>query len=161
MSFIYLTTIINAPVDRCFDISRSIDVHQRSTVKTNERAIAGITKGLIKRGEQVTWRAKHFGIYQTLTTLISEMNFPDSFVDVQLKGPFKKLHHIHLFEQQEGGKQTIMKDVFEFESPMGFLGKLIDSFIMTNYLKGFLIERNRVIKQIAESNENISDSRVE
>ena len=151
MPVIELTTVINAPIERCFDLSRSVDVHLLSTAQTHEKAIAGVTKGLMNKGEQVTWRAKHFGIYQKLTTLILEMDTPVSFIDIQLKGAFKKLHHTHLYEQQ--GEQTIMKDIFVFESPMGILGKVINRLILTNYMKRFLIARNLRIKSVAESNE--------
>ncbi len=151
MPVIELTTFINAPIERCFDLSWSVDIHQLSTVQTHEKAIAGVTMGLMKKGEQVTWRAKHFGIYQKLTTLILEMDAPFSFIDVQLKGAFKSLHHTHLYEQQ--GEQTIMKDIFVFEAPMGIAGKIVNRLILTNYMKRFLIERNLQIKLVAESNE--------
>lgn len=151
MPVIHLTTVINAPIERCFDLSRSIDLHMASTSKTNERAIAGVTKGLINKGEQVTWLAKHFGINQKLTAQITEMDFPHSFTDVQLKGAFKSMKHVHTFEQK--GEQTIMNDKFEFESPMGFIGELFNKFILSAYMKRFLIERNEVIKTISESNE--------
>ncbi|MES2138794.1 MAG: SRPBCC family protein [Bacteroidota bacterium] len=151
MPIIHLTTTINAPIERCFDLSRSIDLHIASTAKTNERAIAGVTTGLINKGEQVTWLAKHFGIHQKLTAQITEMNFPYSFTDVQLKGAFKRMKHVHTFEQI--GEQTIMRDAFEFESPMGFIGELFNELILTAYMKRFLIERNWVIKSSSESNE--------
>jgi ligand-binding SRPBCC domain-containing protein len=151
MPIIHLVTAINAPIERCFDLSRNIDVHQISTAKTNEKAIAGVTKGLINKGEQVTWRAKHLGIYQTLTVEIRAMDFPNSFEDKMIKGAFKSMKHLHLFEQK--GKQTIMKDIFEFESPMGFLGKLFNKLILTNYMKNILALRNQEIKRIAEGDE--------
>lgn len=151
MPKIQLTTTINAPIERCFDLSRSIDLHMASTSKTNERAISGVTKGLINKGEQVTWRAKHFGIDQTLTAQITEMNFPHSFTDVQLNGAFKSMKHVHSFEQK--GEHTIMKDEFEFESPLGLIGELFNKIILTAYMKRFLTERNHVIKNISESDE--------
>ena len=151
MPVIHLTTTINSPIERCFDLSRSIDLHMASTSKTNERAIAGVTKGLINKGEQVTWLAKHFGIDQTLTAQITEMNFPHSFIDVQINGAFKSMKHLHTFEQKD--QQTIMKDVFEFESPMGFVGELFNKMILTAYMKRFLTERNHIIKITSESNE--------
>lgn len=151
MPIILLTTTINAPIERCFDLSRSIDLHMASTAKTNERAIGGVTKGLINKGEQVTWIAKHFGIDQKLTAQITEMDFPHSFTDVQLKGAFKSMTHVHSFEQR--GEQTIMKDKFEFESPMGFVGDLFNKLILSAYMKRFLIERNQAIKTISESDE--------
>lgn len=60
-----------------FDLSRSIDLHKISTRHTNEEAIFGKTSGLIELNESVTWRAKHFGFYQTLTSKITEMKSPD------------------------------------------------------------------------------------
>ncbi|WP_421978731.1 hypothetical protein [Roseivirga seohaensis] len=54
MPVIRIETIIKAPVQRCFDLSRSIDLHQISTIETKERAIAGKTSGLIGLNETVT-----------------------------------------------------------------------------------------------------------
>lgn len=82
MSKIILNTTIKADIQVVFDLSRDIDLHQKSTSKTNEKAIAGRTSGLIEEGESVTWRAKHLDVYQTLTTKIIIMNKPYHFTDV-------------------------------------------------------------------------------
>lgn len=148
MPVIEITTIINAPIERCFDLARSIDLHQHTSKQTKEKAIAGVTKGLINKGETVTWKAKHFGIIQTLTSVITKMESPYSFEDCMTEGAFKKIKHLHTFEKK--GEQTIMKDIFEFESPLGFLGKTFNKLVLTNYMKRFLIERNNEIKRIAE-----------
>lgn len=68
MPRIYLETRISAPVEIVFDLSRSIDLHKISTEHTKEEAIAGKTSGLIALGETVTWRAKHLGFTQNLTS---------------------------------------------------------------------------------------------
>jgi ligand-binding SRPBCC domain-containing protein len=151
MPHIYLETKIYAPQERCFDLARSIDLHCYTTSSTNERAVAGITSGLINKGEFVTWRAKHFGIRQELTSLISEMEHPRYFEDRMLKGVFKSIIHKHFFEKE--GSVTIMKDDFFFEAPLGIAGKIFSRFVLTDYLRRFLIERNRIIKDIAESDE--------
>ena len=151
MPIIRLTTIINAPIERCFDLARSIDLHQHTSARTKEKAIAGVTKGLINKSETVTWKARHFGILQTLTSEITQMENPDSFEDCMVYGAFKSIKHLHAFEQNGG--QTIMKDIFEFESPLGFLGKLFNKIVLTNYMKRFLLERNHEIKRIAECEE--------
>lgn len=44
-----------------------------------------------------------------------------------------------------------MKDTFEFHSPYGILGRIFNFLVLTNYLKKFLIERNVVIKNYAET----------
>ena len=51
------------------------------------------------------------------------------------------------------GETTIMRDHFDFESPLGFLGRIADSLVLTSYLKAFLVERNQRIKTVAESDE--------
>jgi len=148
MSKIYLETIINADIQTVFDLSRDIDLHQKSTFKTGEKAIAGKTSGLIELGETVTWRAKHLGFYQTHTSKITEMEKPNKFTDIMLKGRFKSFKHQHIFKKE--GKNTIMTDILEFESPFGIIGKLFNKFFLKNYMKNFLLERNKIIKNTAQ-----------
>ena len=148
MPKIELLTIINAPIEKVFDLSRDIDLHMESTRWTGEKAIAGKTSGLIELGESVTWRAKHFGIWQTLTSKITEFDRPNYFVDEMIQGSFKSIRHEHHFSDSNG--KTLMKDVFVFESPLGILGKLFNWLILTGYMTTLLEERNRVIKEAAE-----------
>jgi ligand-binding SRPBCC domain-containing protein len=149
MPTIRLETIIKADIQICFDLARSIDLHKISTAKTQEKAIAGITSGLVNTDDFVTWEAIHFGIKQQLTSKISEVEPYTHFRDEQLKGAFKYFIHDHYFSTQNG--IVTMIDNFEFSSPYGFIGKIFDSLILTNYMKGFLIERNQTIKEYAES----------
>jgi ligand-binding SRPBCC domain-containing protein len=149
MPSIYLETQIKSDIQICFDLSRSIDLHKISTAKTNERAVDGKTSGLIDLHEFVTWQAKHFGITQKLTSKITAFNRPFYFKDEQQKGAFKYIIHEHHFEKV--GDHVIMKDIFKFRSPFGFIGKLVDKIILTDYLKKLLIERNNIIKEYAET----------
>ncbi len=153
MATINLSTQIKSPIGKVFDLARNIDFHKISTANSKEQAIAGITSGLINEGEYVTWRATHLGISQTLTTLITKMEYPTYFQDVMQKGAFKKMIHDHTFEQK--GDVTIMNDIFYFESPFGLVGKIFNKFFLTNYMKKLLIERNRVLKEYAENNKII------
>ncbi len=151
MAVIKLTTEINAPIQRCFDLSRSIDLHTHSTSKTKEKAVAGRTSGLIEMNESVIWRAKHFGMYQNLTVNITRFDAPHYFKDEMTKGIFRSLKHDHFFAEKN--EVTTMRDVFEFRSPFGFAGKVADKIFLSSYLKKFLKERNLMIKQAAETEE--------
>ncbi|WP_074493041.1 SRPBCC family protein [Mucilaginibacter polytrichastri] len=148
MPQISLQTFIAAPPKVCFDLSLNIDLHKISTVHTNEEAIAGTTTGLIKLGEFVTWRARHFGVWFKMTSKITSLVSNESFTDEMVKGPFKYIVHTHTFQSQVGG--TMMTDVFSFQSPFGVLGFIVDKFILTAYLEKLLIDRNAVIKKYAE-----------
>lgn len=149
MPLIELETYIDAPCERCFDLSRSIDVHILSTKRTKEKAIAGRTSGLIEKDETVTWQARHFGIMQRLTSKITAMQHPVYFVDEMVKGAFKRIYHEHLFDVKGNG--TVMIDKFQYEVPFGIAGKLFDKLVLYRYLRRFLIERNNLIKSLAES----------
>lgn len=149
MPKITLNTEIKASEAIVFDLARSIDLHKISTKQTNEEAIAGKTEGLIGLNEWVTWRAKHFGVVQNLTTEITEFERPNYFVDEMKKGAFKEFRHEHLFSHNNN--RTIMVDVFQYKSPLGFLGKIADALFLKRYMKTLLAKRNLVIKEFAES----------
>ncbi|WP_276499412.1 SRPBCC family protein [Pontibacter litorisediminis] len=149
MPTIILETDINAPVERCFDLSRSVDLHTISTAHTGERAVAGVTSGLIGSGQTVTWRAKHFGVWQHLTSRITAFDRPHFFADEMVQGVFRHFRHEHYF--QSTGSGTRMTDVFDYASPLGILGKLADSLFLRKYMHSLLLERNRVIQDYAES----------
>ncbi|WP_293304385.1 SRPBCC family protein [Pedobacter sp. UBA5917] len=148
MPTIILKTLINAPIERCFDLARNIDLHMQSMHHSREQAIAGKVNGLINLNESVTWKAKHFGIYFEMTNKITAFDYPNAFTDEMIKGPFKKLHHQHLFKTI--GTQTEMTDVFEFKAPFGILGWLVEKLSLTGYMRRLLIQRNKVMKREAE-----------
>jgi ligand-binding SRPBCC domain-containing protein len=150
MAKIHLTTVINAPIERVFNLSRSINLHKISVAHTEEKAIAGTTSGLIKENETVTWQAKHLFKLRQFTSKITAMKIPESFVDEMTKGDFKSFVHQHYFKVIDNG--TIMIDIVEFESPYGILGKLINSLYLKNYMEKLLLKRNAVVKEYAESN---------
>lgn len=132
MPRIELQTEIKASRNIVFDLSRSIDLHKISTEQTNEQAIAGKTSGLIGMNESVTWRAKHFGIYQNLTSKITEFDRPKYFADEMVKGAFQEFKHEHHFAELNGG--TLMTDFFENKSPFGILGKMADNLFLKKYM---------------------------
>jgi ligand-binding SRPBCC domain-containing protein len=148
MATIKLETRIHASIEICFDVSRDIDVHIESTKDTGETAIAGTTSGLIGLGESVTWRARHLGIWQTLTSKITAFNYPVYFTDEMVQGAFTSFKHEHIFEATENN--TLMTDVFQFESPLGILGKLANRLFLRAYMRNLLVHRNEVIKKEAE-----------
>src|SRR5690242_15494623 len=97
MPILQLSTSIAAPVERVFDLARSIDLHQFSATGTGERAIAGRTSGLLGLNEEVTWRGRHFGIWQTLTVRMAAMDRPAYFADEMIRGAFRRMEHRHYF----------------------------------------------------------------
>lgn len=149
MPVIELSTVIRAPRERVFDLARSIEAHQDSTGGTGERAVAGVTRGLIGLGEEVTWEAVHFGIRQRLSVRITKFDRPSHFQDVMLTGAFRSMVHDHTFLEHPEG--TLMEDRFEFIAPLGIFGRIAERLFLTAYMRRFLEKRNAVLKGLAES----------
>lgn len=149
MPRIELSTKIAAPRERVFDLSRSIDLHAESMSHSREYPVAGVTSGLIREGQSVTWRARHFGIWFSLTSRIVSVERPAYFRDSMVSGPFKHFDHDHHF--QVHGTGTVMRDLFDYTSPFGLLGRLVDRAVLSRYMQNLLLRRNAVIKSVAES----------
>lgn len=148
------TTLINAPVERCFDLSRSVEVHLHANVHCGERAcaIGGVTSGLIGLSEQVTWRAKHFGFWHQLTNTMSALEAPYYFQVTMVRGIFRSMQADHIFRPLPTGV-TEMKDILSIAAPLPLLGPVAETLFLRRYMLSLLRERNRVIKGIAESSE--------
>ena len=147
---IHLTTVISAPIERVFDLSRSINLHKISVAHTEEKVIAGVMTGLMKENETVTWQAKHLFKLRQFTSKVTAMKIPEYFIDEMTQGDFKFFIHQHHFKIIDNG--TIMIDIVEFESPYGILGKLLNTIYLKKYMEKLLLQRNAVIKTYAESN---------
>jgi ligand-binding SRPBCC domain-containing protein len=146
---IELVTVIHAPRERCFDLARSVEVHVASTSGSGERAVAGVTRGLLGPGDEVTWEATHFLVRQRFTSRITAYDRPRSFQDSMQRGAFARFVHDHAFEVD--GDHTVMSDRLELEAPLGVLGRLAERLVLRAYLERFLRERNEVLRRVAES----------
>jgi ligand-binding SRPBCC domain-containing protein len=149
MPTIHLTTFISAPIERVFDLARSIDLHKKSMSHTKEEAVAGVRTGLINLNETVTWKAKHLGKTRIFKSKITEAEKPAKFTDEMQEGDFKKLKHEHHFKKVDNG--TLMIDLIEFESPYSSFGRLFNKLYLTTYLRKLIEQRNRLIKEYAET----------
>jgi ligand-binding SRPBCC domain-containing protein len=147
---IRLSYHIQAPANLLFDLARSIDVHKASTSQTREEAIAGKVTGLMELDDEVTWRAKHFGVWQTLSSRITQFDPPHHFRDSMVHGAFKRFDHDHFFYERPDGSAT-MEDVFNYSAPLGPLGWVAERLFLTIYMTRFLNERNLVVVDLAES----------
>ncbi|HND05934.1 MAG TPA: adenylyltransferase/cytidyltransferase family protein, partial [Candidatus Obscuribacter sp.] len=110
-----------------------VEAHLDSTHGTAERAVAGVTTGLIGPGDEVTWEARHFGVRQRLTVRITAFDRPAHFQDVMISGAFARMVHDHHFA--DDAASTVMRDRFDFASPLGPLGALADRLVLLPYLR--------------------------
>ncbi|MDF1996352.1 SRPBCC family protein [Peribacillus frigoritolerans] len=149
MPVIEYQQFIKAPVELCFDLARSVDIHTKTTANTKEMAVDGVTEGLLEEGDTVTWEAIHFGIKQRLKAKVTLMEKPNKFVDIMVKGAFHSFVHTHQFIEEPGG--TIMMDKFQYKSPFGPIGVIADKLFLEKYMRAFIVSRAKALKKIAEN----------
>lgn len=148
MPTILIETQIHAPAERCFDLMRDIRIHPETTMQTYEKAVAGVTEGMIGLGQTVTFEGRHFGMRQRLTVCVTEFERPVLFVDEMTEGKFRSFKHIHEFVKVRGG--TLMRDRLIWRSPFGLLGRIVDELLLKRHLRNLVTTRNLRLKQLAE-----------
>ncbi len=141
---------VNAPISRCFDLARSIELHLHGAEHTGEQAVGGVTTGLIGPGQSVRWRGTHFGIRQHLTSRMTAYDRPGHFQDTMVAGAFRSMQHDHFFTEIAPGI-TEMRDVLVFAAPLPLLGRLAERLFLRGHMARFLAARNAILKQVAES----------
>jgi ligand-binding SRPBCC domain-containing protein len=148
METIRLGTWIDAPVERCFLLSLNVDLHVAAARSTRDPAAAGVIEGL-REGETLTFKGRHFGVRWRHTSLIEKLRPHSYYRDVMIAGPFQHFEHDHHFAAMDDG--TRMRDEIRFAARGGFIGRLATRIFLRKRLKAYLLERNAMIKQLAES----------
>lgn len=145
---------IRASPEVVFDLSLSVDAHLESMAGSGEQAVAGVTTGIIGLGEEVTWRAVHFGLPFRMTSRVTELERSVRFVDEQVRGPFQWFRHEHLFEAR--GMGTLMTDRVSFQAPVVGVGWAVERALLGRYMKKLIEERGSHLKRAAEGGTSVT-----
>jgi len=147
MKSIRLTTWIGAPVERCFRLSLSVDLHVIAARTTGERVASGVRSGLLGMNDMVTWSGRYLGLKYSHTNLIDSLRPYTYFRDVMVEGTFLGFEHEHHFAPLNDG--TRMRDEVRVSAPMGWVGEML----LRKHLVQLLKRRNAMLKRVAESGE--------
>jgi ligand-binding SRPBCC domain-containing protein len=74
---------------------------------------------VISQGTLIDYRLRLRGIPLRWQSIISVWEPPHRFVDEQMRGPYRRWHHEHIFEEQAAG--TLCRDIVDYEVPGGAL----------------------------------------
>jgi ligand-binding SRPBCC domain-containing protein len=97
----------------------------------------------MKRGQLIEYRIRLGGIPLHWLTEIREWQPDERFVDVQVRGPYRRWHHLHEFREVEDG--TEMRDLVDYELPLGPLGDLVHSLSVRRTLERIFEFRKRAV----------------
>lgn len=128
------TQVIPRPLPVVFDffsrpgnLGRITPPGMRLEFLTNDHDMRG--------GLEIDYRLRPFpGIRVGWRTRIAAYDPPHRFVDVQLRGPYRRWEHGHTFTEVDGG--TLVRDEIEYEVPLGPLGDLVDRLAVRGELAG-------------------------
>ena len=150
MGHIVIETLIRAPRSTVFDFARDVGAHNESASFSRERVVApGRTSGLLELGDLATFEGTHFGLRQSFTLKIVEMEPPVRFVDELVRSAFRRMRHIHEFEWREEG--TLMRDTLDWECPFGIVGRFADALVIERHLRSFVTRKQLALKRTIES----------
>jgi ligand-binding SRPBCC domain-containing protein len=147
---IEIVTVIDAASATVFDLELDVDVHADSMAGSGETAATAHGRRRLGPGDEVTFRARHFGLTWRMTSRITAYERPARFVDEQIRGPFREMRHEHRFEDLGDGR-TRMIDRMTIRAPGGRPGAVVARLLLAPYLKRLLIRRACHIKRLAEA----------
>jgi ligand-binding SRPBCC domain-containing protein len=141
------TTVIHAPIDRCFQLSTSLAIVEMELGMT---PVAGgsRTSGLVQLGDTIRWEGRKFGLHQFHVSLIDRYEFPTIFRDRMIEGRFRSFEHDHAFTETPEG--TRLDDELRFTMPYGPLGWLVGQLIMVPHINRLLRRRYDRLQQLLE-----------
>jgi len=142
------STVINAPIERCFLLSTSVEIVRMELKMT---PVAGRTSGHVVCGDTVRWEGWQLGFPNYHVSLIPNFDPPLYFQDRMIAGRFKSFEHDHWFAEVAGGVE--LRDEVRFVMPLGWAGWLGGKFVLVPHIRGLMRRRFALLKRMAESDE--------
>ncbi len=86
------------------------------------------------------------GIKTKWVTEITHVKHLEYFVDEQRFGPYALWHHKHFIREIEGGVE--MEDIIDYKLPLGFLGELVQPFLVAPKLEEIFAYRAKKLIEL-------------
>jgi ligand-binding SRPBCC domain-containing protein len=98
-------------------------------------------------GQIIQYKVNPFkGITTTWVTEITHVVEQNYFVDEQRFGPYAFWHHKHFINEINGGVE--MEDIIDYKLPFGFLGQMVQPFIVKPKLEQIFEYRANQLEKI-------------
>ena len=140
------SSYINCDVKSLFDFH--IDTNNLQKITPNDTKVELLTKDFKPLVSQILKiKATKYFIPMNWEVKIEKIDEPNLLVDLALKSPFAFWEHKHIFIKH--GNMSELKDVVTFKMPFGFIGKLLEVFVIKDLQKMFDF-RHKITKEILE-----------
>ncbi len=95
-------------------------------------------------GQVIEYRVMVFpGVWVPWVTEIKSVKHRESFIDEQRFGPYKFWHHLHTFEEKDGG--VLMRDLVHYALPMWPFGEIANPILVRPKLERIFAHRKEVL----------------
>jgi hypothetical protein len=149
MEKIEFSTNIKAPIQRCFDLARSIDFRKISLDELNEESVAGCTTGLIGPNQHVLLQSTVGGVRLSTDLKIEKFNPPFFFSYEIVDSAFHSIVHDYYF--YDISEETVMINHLYYRTRWGLAGDLFNFLFLHKYLTRLITKRNDLLREFAES----------
>jgi ligand-binding SRPBCC domain-containing protein len=107
-----------------------------------------VTQGdlTMREGLLIDYRVSPLLIPQRWTSCITLWDPPNRFVDEQLRGPYRRWHHLHEFREVTGGVE--ISDCVTYELPLGPLGRAAHALFVRRQLEAIFDYRERAVSRL-------------
>ena len=137
---------INAPIDRCFLLSTSVELVGKTL---GMKPLEGKTNGMLVADDRLLWAGWKFGFPQMHESYVTRYERPAFFQDTMGRGRFKRYQHDHYFYEMD--ERTVLNDKIRFTMPLGFVGRLVGQFVLVPYLSRRLRRRLVLLRKVAQN----------
>lgn len=143
---------VKHPISEVFEFFKDAKNLEEITPQYLNFKIVGMNTKEVQKDSIIDYNLKLHGIPFSWKTKISEFVENEMFIDEQMKGPYKKWVHTHLFIEQNGG--TLIKDSVSYIIPLGIIGKsLLGKFIRSDIDKIFNYRKQVISKRFGDASD--------
>jgi ligand-binding SRPBCC domain-containing protein len=100
----------------------------------------------LRKGSLIRYRLRIHKIPVRWTTEIVEWNPPQSFVDLQIAGPYKLWRHRHSFAAENGG--TTIEDRVQYSLPFDIVGEIAHWAMVQSDVRQIFAYREHRMKEL-------------
>jgi uncharacterized protein (TIGR01777 family) len=143
--YYYAQQFIPYPKNRVFQFFAAAENLEKITPQQLHFHILAKSTKDIHEGTLIDYRLEVHGFPFGWRTLIQKWLPTDEFVDVQLKGPYWKWHHQHVFHELRSG--TLMTDLVRYQVPFGRVGYLLAGYLVKKDIHFIFEYRRRSVRQ--------------
>jgi ligand-binding SRPBCC domain-containing protein len=134
------------PLDEVFEFFARAENLEQITPPWLNFALEPPEPEQIETGTLIAYRLRLHGVPVRWVSRIEEWDPGREFVDVQIRGPYRRWHHRHRFEPIDGG--TKVTDRVEYELPFGPLGELAWTLFVRRDLGRIFDHRRRAVAKL-------------